>query len=245
MQKMEPPDQFHLIAHRGGLYYRPQNSMAAFEFILNRGIEWIETDIRLSSDGVPVLFHDERIHVPGAGLHQVRELSCSELQSIDIGGGELLPTLGELFDRFSDRFYYDFDIKDPDAVDVVVPIIRRYELAERSVLSSFIPDALQRALEIAPEIHRGLLLDNLTGRLVDGRHAVNAARLLECEYFLPHHRILKPEWVETAGSEGLKVIAWTVNQLADAQRMLNMGVDGLISDRPDYLRGLVKEDRVA
>ncbi len=232
---------FHLIAHRGGLYYRPQNSMAAFDYILDKGIEWIETDVRLSRDRIPVIFHDERIHLPGSGYRAVRELDGRELKTIDIGGGELLPTVRDLFERYTNRTNYDFDIKDLEAIDVIVPLIRKFGLESQTLITSFIPDALQRAREVAPDISRGLLLDRLTGRLVDGRHAVNAARLLDCEFFLPYYKILNTEWAKAARSEGLKVIVWTVNQLSDARRLLKLGVDGLISDRPDYLRGLVEE----
>lgn len=234
---------FPLIAHRGGLYYRPQNSMAAFDYILDKGIEWIETDVRLSRDGIPVIFHDERIQQHGSGYRAVRELDGRELKTIDIGGGELLPTVRDIFERYTNRPNYDFDVKDLDAIDVIIPLIREFGLENQTLITSFIPDALQRAREVAPDISRGLLLDRLTGRLVDGRHAVNAARLLDCEFFLPYYKILKIEWAEAARSEGLKVIVWTVNQLSDARRLLKLGVDGLISDRPDYLRCLVEDSQ--
>ncbi len=224
-----------MIAHRGGLYYRPANTFAAFNYIYDRGIRWIELDVRLSSEGIPVVVHDERIFVPGSGNQAVRELTSRQLHAIDVGGGEMLPTLKEVMDRYKDKLNYDIELKDPDGVDKVVPLIRDFCLIENSVITSFIPDALQHSMEIAPEIRRGFLLDRLTGSLVNGRSAIRAARLLKVRYFLPHFRILKRDWVKLAHKEGLRVIAWTVNEPADAQRMIKFGVNGFISDRPDYL----------
>jgi len=231
---------FHLVAHRGGLYYRPENTLAAFEYIVERGIEWLETDVRLSRDDVPVLFHDEGISPPGSGYRFIRDLDVHDLKAIDVGGGELLPTLRDLLERFGTDICYDLDVKELDAVDGTISLIKEFEVEARTIITSFIPEALQRAREIAPELKRGFLLDRLTGSLVDGRHAVNAAKLLDCEYFLPHHRILSADWAQMAKDEGLKIVVWTVNRLPDARRLLNLGVDGFVSDRPDYLREAIK-----
>lgn len=230
-----PQNDFIMIAHRGGLYYRPENSFAAFDYIYKRGINWIELDVRLSSDGIPVVVHDERIFVPGGGNQAVRELTSRQLRTIDVGGGEMLPTLKEIMDRYKNKLHYDIELKDPDCVDKIVPLIRDFDLVEHTVITSFIPDALQHSMEIAPEIKRGFLLDRLTGSLVNGKSAIRAACLLECEYFLPQFRILKDDWIKLAHRKGLRVIAWTVNEPTDAQRMIKFGVDGFISDRPDYL----------
>lgn len=231
---------FRLVAHRGGLYHRPENTIAAFENMYNQGVRWVEFDVRMSRDNVPILFHDERIHIPGSGNRVVRELDLADLQKVDVGGGELLPTVRELFEKFDRSFSYDIELKVMDAVEEVVRLVREFDLAGQTILTSFIPEALQLSSELIPEVARGFLLDRLTGRLVDEHHAVRAACLLGCECLLPHHRILTAEWTQAAQAEGLKVIPWTVNKLADARRLLNIGVDGFVSDRPDYLRGLVE-----
>ncbi|MDP8237995.1 MAG: glycerophosphodiester phosphodiesterase [Candidatus Hatepunaea meridiana] len=224
------------IAHRGGLYYRPENSIAAVDYIYKQNIHWIESDVRMSKDGIPVLFHDERLHVPGLGNRAVRELHSRDLKKIDVGGGEMIPTLEGLLKRFGDKLSFDFDIKELDAVERVIALIKKFKLEQKIVITSFIPEALQRSLELAPDIKRGFLLDRLTGALVDGQHAVNAALLLKCDFFIPHFKLLSLDWAGTAQAKGLKVMVWTVNRLNDARKLIEMGVCGLISDRPDYLR---------
>ena len=107
------------------------------------------------------------------------------------------------------------------------------------MISSFYAEALQRSRKIAPEITRGYLIDRLTGRLVNGKAAVRAAKLLKCEYFLPHFKLLSQDWAEAALAGGLHIIPWTVNKVEDAQRLIDYGVSGLISDKPDYLKALL------
>ncbi|MCF7809891.1 glycerophosphodiester phosphodiesterase [bacterium] len=227
------------VAHRGGMFYRPQNSMAAFEYTLTHGIDWIECDVRLSSDGIPVLFHDERVQAPGRGNCEIRETTAEELRTVDIGGGQTLPAVSDLLDKFGNKLNYDFDIKVLDGVDKVIELVREYGIQENCMISSFYAEALQRSREIAPEITRGYLIDRLTGRLVNGKAAVRAAKLLKCKYFLPHFKLLSQDWAEAALAGGLRIIPWTVNRVEDAQRLIDCGVSGLISDRPDYLKALM------
>jgi len=227
------------VAHRGGMFYRPQNSIAAFEYSLSRHIDWIECDVRLSSDGIPVLFHDERIQAPGRGNREIHEMTAKELKAIDVGGGQYMPSVRDLLEKFGNGLNYDFDIKVLDAVDKVADLIEEFGIQENSLISSFYAEALQRSREVVPEVTRGYLIDRLTGRLVNGKAAVRAAKLLDCEYFLPHFKLLNQEWADVAIAEGLSVIPWTVNKIEDARRLIGYGVSGLISDRPDYLKAVL------
>jgi len=235
------PSNFLLIAHRGGLFYRPENTVAAFENSVAMGIRWVECDVRLADNGVPALSHDERVPVPGEGWLPLRELDAARLANCDVGGGELVPTLRQLFAGLSGELFFDLEIKELDVVEPVVRLVAEFGLEDRVTLSSFIPEALQLALREAPHLTRGLLIDRITGALVDSRSSVNAARLLECQWLLPEYRTVDAEFVKLAHDDGLKVIPWTVNRPTDAARFLDMGVDGIISDRPDQFRALITE----
>ncbi len=230
---------FRLIAHRGGLYYRPENTIAAFDYTVESGVFWAECDIRLSRDGVPVIFHDELLHIAGNGSIAVRDLDLKKLGKIDVGGGETVPALEDLFRRHGDKLFFDLELKEVDAAEKVIPLVRNYELQERSIITSFIPDALYESREIGPEIKRGLLVDRLTGNLVDIKSTVKAASLLGCDLLLPHYRLVNKDWVKKSENAGVGLIPWTVNDMRDAKRMLNYGVKGIISDRPDYFVDLV------
>ena len=221
------------------MFYRPENSLAAFEHTISLGVGWAECDIRLSRDLTPVLHHDEAIPLPTGDAKAIRELDYRRLGEIDIGGGETVPTLKTLLKRFGKQLQFDLEIKELDAVERIVQLVLEMDLADRVILSSFIPEALQTAQDIAPVIPRGLLVDRLTGRIVGGKSAVKAALMLGCDYLLPHYKALSAHWVTDAQSEGMKVMPWTVNRMDEAKALIEMGVDGLISDRPDQFFPLI------
>lgn len=233
------PPNFMLIAHRGGLFYRPENTMAAFENAREMNMNWIECDIRISRDSVPVLIHDERISSNGGSKPMVRDLGYSQIRKFDVGGGEYIPTLEQVLTEYGDDFMFDLEIKELDAVEDAIKVVNNCVDIERVMISSFIPDALQTARQLAPEIVRGLLVDRITGRLAGGKSAVKAARLLGCEYFLPHFHRLSSEWSRAAHNEGLKVIPWTLNKVEDVEKMLRCQVDGLISDDPQAVSQMI------
>ena len=134
---------------------------------------------------------------------------------------------------------FDLEIKELDAVEDVIQVVNECTMPERVMLTSFIPDALQTARQLAPGIVRGLLVDRLTGRLAGGKSAVKAARLLGCDYFLPHFHRLSTEWSRAAHNEGLKVIPWTLNKIENVEKMLSFEVDGLISDDPPVVKRMI------
>ncbi len=235
--------QLILIAHRGGLYYRPENSFTAFEHSISLGAEWVECDIRLSRDLVPVVHHDDRISLPTGGDKGVRELDHNTLAKMDIGGGESVPVLKEVLHRFGRKLCINLELKELDAVEKVIHLILDMGLVERVIISSFIPEAIQLSRDIAPEIPRGLLVDRLTGRIVGPKSAVKAGAMFRCEYFLPHYSALSADWVSAAKNEGMKVLPWTVNRLDDGKRLIDLGVDGLVSDRIDQFFPLLPHNK--
>lgn len=234
------PEKPLLIAHRGGRFYRPENTLAAFEYIADRSVEWVECDVRMSRDGEPVLVHDESISDQNGFTHAVHELSWRQLKSLDVGGGEGTPRLKELLKLLGDRLHFDLEVKEIGVVEPVIRLVSSMGLQDRCVITSFILEALQLAREIAPNISRGLLVDRLAGKLTGSKTAVRAAALLECAWFLPHYRRLTPAWVKAASEANMLVVTWTVNNDQDAKKMLEMGVSGIISDRPDQFDILLK-----
>ncbi|MBT3232483.1 MAG: glycerophosphodiester phosphodiesterase [Calditrichaeota bacterium] len=235
---------FLIVAHRGGLFNRPENTLAAFDYCLEHQITWVECDIRLSKDEVPVLIHDDRLEMPHGNMRSVRDMTFKELSSIDVGGGEHIPTLKMFLERFRDNLRFVIEFKELDGTRRVIKLIKKLGVEDRVILQSFIPDVLQIAKDTAPEIPRGFLVDRIAARLAGQRSVINAATLLKCHYFMPHHLLLNSKLTSAAHDEGLKVLPWTVNRDEDVARMLELGVDGIITDRPKHFQKVIRKQIV-
>lgn len=229
------PSHFLVIAHRGAFYYRPENTLAAFRHCRERGWWWVECDVRLSQDKVPVLHHDEKVYHAGRGDVLIREVNAEELKKVDVGGGEGLPTLYEILAEFGEDLAFDIELKEWESTIPVIDVISKFSIPRGVMVTSFIPEALEEAKRLAPEIPTGLIIDAITGSLVSSRNGIKAARLLHCEFFLPQSSLVKPSLVDEAHHQGLKVIPWTVNNPDQARILISWGIDGLITDRPDVI----------
>lgn len=215
--------------------------MAAFAFCVEQDVKWVELDIRLTRDAVPVVIHDDHILRSGGGRYPIRENNYEDLRIFDIGGGEYLPRFKDVLEKFSSRLFFDIEIKELDAVEQVINLIHEFEINDSVFISSFIPDVLQEAKQISPEIDRGLLIDRIAGRLTGAKSSVNAAKLLECKYFLPHFHRVSSEWIRAAHQENIRLITWTVNKEEDISQMLEYKVDGLITDCPVDIKSMLRK----
>lgn len=230
------------IAHRGAGRLAPENTLAAFRAGANHGYRAFECDVKLSADGVPFLLHDATLQrtTPAQGTASDRE--WSELSRLDAGGwhsaeyaGEPLPSL-EAIAWFCIRngFALNIEIKptpgqDEETGRVVAQHAAKLWAAEamKPLLSSFQPDALAAARHAQPTLPRALLLDNLRPGWLD------EAKALACVAIVANHRVLDADVITQIHAAGLRTLSYTVNETADAKRLLDAGIDGLITDAVD------------
>ena len=231
------------IAHRGACKLAPENTLAAFRLGASHGYRAFECDVKLSADGVPFLLHDATLQrtTPEEGVAADR--SWSELSRLDAGGwhsrayaGEPLPTLDGIA-RYCirNRFALNIEIKPtPGHNEVTGRVVaeRADELwadeAVKPLLSSFQPDALAAARAARPALPRALLLDSLR------EGWLSEALALDCVAIVANHRVLDAEVIAHAHGRGLRVLSYTVNESAEAHRLLEAGIDGLITDAVDH-----------
>ncbi|MBA4255766.1 MAG: glycerophosphodiester phosphodiesterase [Polaromonas sp.] len=234
------------VAHRGAGRLAPENTLAAFRLGASHGYRMFECDVKLSADGVPFLLHDATLDRTTNGLGTAGEQPWSALGQLDAGGwhssafaGEPLPTL-EAVAHYCQANGHSLNIEIKPTPGHEADTGRLVALAARALwgtgtpsdtvpplLTSFRVEALAAAQAAAPELPRGLLLD----RLWDGWLA--QALALDCVAVVAHH----PLWVDAAVAQaraaGLRTLAYTVNHPEEVQRLLALGVDGLITDRVD------------
>lgn len=231
------------IAHRGAGKLAPENTLAAFRLGAAHGYRMFECDAKLSADGVVFLLHDDTLNRTTNGQGIGGDQSWSALSQLDAGSwhsrgfaGEPLATL-EGVARYcqANASWLNIEIKPTPgleaqtgrAVAAAAQRLWRNQPDRPPLLTSFRPEALQGAKLTAPELSRGLLLDTLWSGWLD------VARSLECVAIVCNHALWDAALVTTARANGLRLLAYTVNDDWAVQRLLDLGLDGIITDRVD------------
>ena len=237
-----------VIAHRGSSGERPENTLPAFERAIEQSADMIETDLHLSSDGVVVIHHDaelERLGEEG----EIRDRTASELAAMNAAPGvaiaEKMPTLLDILDGFGERMQFNLELKvgRDDAAyegleDVVVSAVEARGLMPRMLFSSFYDPVLARLRERSVSARIALLISPRAPVAIFER----AARV-SAEAINPDVRLVTRELVEQAHAEGLRVYPYTANESEEMERLLDCGVDGIITNHPARLHALLDRRR--
>lgn len=232
----------HWIAHRGAGLLAPENTLAAFRLGAQYGYRMFECDAKLSADGVAFLLHDDTLERTTNGQGVAGNQPWAALSQLDAGAwhspacvGETLPTLTAVARWcMANGHALNIEIKPTPgteqhtgrAVALAAAQLWRGHV-QPPLLTSFQPDALAGAQETAPDLPRGLLLETLwTGWL-------DATLTLGCTAVVCEQGLWTEALIHQVRDAGLHGLAYTVNEVAAAQRLLALGLDGLITDRVD------------
>jgi glycerophosphoryl diester phosphodiesterase len=253
-----------IMAHRGGMGLWPENTLYAFERAAAMGVEVMEIDVRQSSDGEIVVIHDETVDNVSNGNGAVAELDLQELKSLDFaydfikdggekpelrGSGITITTLKELFQRLQGS-YFNIDIKVNSAgfVRDVLELVRSEGMMERVVIGSFYGNIVNLVNSEAPEFITSASATEAWVMFLLNK--VGLGRLHQpsgVAYQVPAtHKgmvVVTPSFVRSAHSAGQEVHVWTVDDPSEMRRLLEMGVDGIVTNRPDMAVSVVKEFR--
>ena len=230
------------IAHRGAGKLAPENTLAAFRHGAGYGFRMFECDVKLSADGVPFLLHDTALERTTSGQGTAGALAWGALAQLDAGSwhsrrfaGEPLPTLANVA-RWCLRngHLLDLEIKPTPGAEAAtgraVASAAAHLWAQAAtppLLTSFKPEALQAAGEAAPQLPRGLLLDTLW----DG--CFERAAQLGCVALVCNHALWDAALVTRVHSLGLRALSYTVNDECEAERLIALRSDGIVTDRVD------------
>lgn len=243
-----------VFAHRGGAALAPENTLVAFAQGLALGADGLELDVHLSRDGVPVVIHDATVDRTTSGTGSVAALTAAELARLDAGArfgadqgfpfrdrGHGVPTLAEVLDASpSTRVIIEMKQGTAALGAAVVAVVKRMGAAHRVCLGSFQQAALDAARALAPEvatsasqpevrwtIHRGWV------RWPFGWRAPYVA--FQVPEVAGRLRVVSPAFLAQARRDHRRVQVWVVNEPTQARRLLDWGVDGLVTDRPDLM----------
>ncbi len=222
-------------AHRGARAHEPENTVRAFVRAAEMGAQEIETDVFLSADAVPVISHNAKLQTDSGAFH-IKKLSLDQIRRLRFRD-EPIPTLQETVDTcVGTGMTINIEIKDSDAVEKVVEVIRKNKLYDRCQVSCFKFGVLKTMREIDPDVPLGYLaVPVLKWR------QLRLAAGLGCVSVNPLYKTTTRKYVVAAHELGLNVNVWAVNEKEDIRRMILLDVDCIMTDYPDRLQGIKAE----
>jgi glycerophosphoryl diester phosphodiesterase len=213
-----------IIGHRG-IAGSPENSIESFERALEAGVNAIELDVRQSGDGQLVVVHGAVV-----GEHAVQSTPYETFRHAP--DGHEVPLLEDVLKKFGKKTFLDIELKHTGFEAEAVKLIEKYTKPEKTMVSAFDTESLDKVHELLPDLQLGFIYN----RTQDEEQRHNCA----VDVVIPQFRLASRELIEEVHEEGLQVWAWTVNEEAEIERLLNLGVDGLITDHPERVAAALK-----
>jgi glycerophosphoryl diester phosphodiesterase len=247
----DQPGKVLAFAHRGGAYHPEieglENSLVAFRHAVDLGYTYLETDVHATRDGGLFAFHDAALDRVTGHRGVVAELTSAEVARALIGGREQIPTMASLFEEFS-HVRFNIDLKSDAAVAPLADLVQAMRAHDRVCVGSFSQRRLDtfrrlvggRVATSAGPLEVGLFRLLPTVHLIDVL-ARRGAAVLQVPRRRKGVHILTRGLVRRAHALGLHVHVWTVDDPEEMRELLDLGVDGLMTDRTDLLREVLVE----
>ncbi|MCM3537943.1 glycerophosphodiester phosphodiesterase [Priestia endophytica] len=234
------------VAHRGASAYAPENTIAAFDKAVEMKADYIEIDVQRSKDGKLVLIHDTTVDRTTDGSGKVGNLTFKELRNLDAGSwkgeqfaGAQIPTFDEILDRYHGKIGILIELKAPELYPGIEENVAK-ELKERNldkpqnekiIVQSFNHKSMKKMNELLPKVPIGVL----TSSSADTTEQALQEFSTYADYFNPSYGIVTEDLVNQVHSLGMKIGSWTVRSQEAADFLLDVGVDAIITDYPDYV----------
>ena len=240
------------IAHRGasGSGLAPENTLAAFERAIQLGVDAVELDVRASRDGAVVVMHDPTIDRTTDREGPVDELSLAQLREADAGSwfgqafvGERIPTLQEALDLLRHRALAIVEIKADWLAERVLKVAHEVDVVDQIVLQSFSLETVRRINAVDPSVPTAVLVGKLptSPARMRARRVAREALAVGANILNVWHAALTPPFFEEMRKRGITVWTWTVDQEAVLRDVIQMGIQGVITNYPDRLNHVLEQ----
>lgn len=240
------------FAHRGwhmGHLAGQENTLAAFRYAVDQGFTHLETDVHVTADGVPVIMHDATLDRTTTMTGRVDQLPWRQVSAARVAGSEPVPTFEEVL-RECPTAFFNIDPKSDADVVPLLTVVQQADAWNRVAFGSFSDRRLDVIRRLAPAQARISLGPLAALRLMSGaalprlaaqntRKAAASAWAAQLPLRFRGVPVITPRLVQHAHRRGLEVHAWTIDSPSEMARLLDMGVDGIITDRPDLLQRLL------
>ena len=232
------------FAHRGGASAAPENTLAAFADAVSLGYTYVETDVHATADGVLVAFHDDDLSRTCSTPGRIAQLPWSTVSQARVSGTEQIPLLEDILGSWP-TLRVNIDCKTDSALEPLIATIRRTNSLARVCLGSF-SDSRLKKLQIAlgPDLCSSLgplgvtrmVAASLSHRIVARPHGAYAAQVPVAQSKLP---IVTPRFIDVCRSLGIVIHVWTIDEPVEMARLLDLGVDGIMTDDTRALKDVM------
>ncbi len=252
--------KFLVFAHRGGGGLYPENTLDAFEYSAKMGVDVLELDVHSTSDGALVVLHDMSLDRTTDGRGRVGDLTLEAVKKLDAGhlfspdGGKTfpfrgrgitVPTLEEIFDALP-QMTFNIEPKQaaPSIIKPLCSLIRTRRMTEKVIVGSFRQAVIDEFRATCPEVATSASPSEVTEFLTLSKTGLSESynppmQALQIPENLGGLSVVTEKFVENAHRKNLKIHVWTINETANMQRLINIGVDGVMTDYPDRLLELL------
>jgi glycerophosphoryl diester phosphodiesterase len=223
-----------VVGHRGAAGLEPENTLRGFRRALELGVDYVECDVHLTRDGRLAVLHDETVDRTTDGHGPVAEFTFAELRRLDAGSGERIPELAEVLETVRGRASVLIELKGAGTERAAVDVVRTLGMAEAVFFTSFHLDRIERVRALDPALGTGAIFSAPPPDAC-ARAAAAGARSLGIQ-----HRHLSPILVQEARDRRLVLRAWNPDTEPEMEAMIDLGVDGIGSNRPDLLLAVLR-----
>ncbi len=243
-----PP--FKVIAHRGNSCQAPENTIASFRQAVNIGVEFLECDVQLSKDGVPMVIHDSTFHriTSEKNAVEVDQLPLKKIKEFDAGlwfrkryKGEKIPTLEEFFNLPKKNIGIMLDIKEETVKDCFLAKKVGDLIKETSHHTPIIVGSLSPNILLCLEAY---LPEQKFIPIIEKEEQFREFEVIQAKHYALHYSLAKRKKIEELHEKGIEVWVWTVDDKPTAMRLVDRGVDGIITNRPKKMMGMHLAPRV-
>jgi glycerophosphoryl diester phosphodiesterase len=219
----------NIMGHRGAPAAEPENTLRSFRRALDMGVAAVELDVQLTKDGRLAVIHDETLDRTTNGRGPVQDFALAELQRLDAGRGEPVPSLEEVFDLVKGKAHLVVELKQPEAAPALLRFFQAHQAFDSATIISFWHPAIKALKEQEPRLKTGILM---VGCPAD---PVGLARAAQADALILQYAYVTPKLVAAAHNHHLLVSVWNIDDIDTLQPYLMMNLDGIGSNRPDVL----------
>ena len=226
-----------VLAHRGGSIESLENTIESFHYSVSLGCKFIETDVQVSSDGIPYIFHDESLKRLTGINKQFNSLDSDEIDNLRIFESHKIPRLDEALRTFPDTCF-QIDVKTDEVAMPALDVIYQNNAQERVCIASFNSKRLLRVYTKYPDICLSMGPNEVGKTLLSSFGLYKKHIIGDCLQIPIHYygiKVVTKRFVDFIHSRGLKICVWTINDEKTFKKLIEMKVDGIITDKPKLL----------